>query len=155
MFRNSLENILPPDSLRARFAKGTFWSVVGVSISQGLTMLGWIIVARILGQNGFGRLAIVQSTVGMFGVIAGLGLGLTATKHVAELRDSNPQRVGRILALTFITAMITGGLCSVVLLIASPYIAIQAFNAEQLTVVLRIGCWLLFFITWTDTPRAR
>jgi len=48
-----------------------------------LALLGWIVVARILGKEEFGQLAIVQSTVGMLGVIAGLGLGLTATKHVA------------------------------------------------------------------------
>lgn len=148
MFLNSLGNILPPDSLRARFAKGTFWSVVGVSISQGLALLGWIVVARILGKEGFGQLAIVQSTVGMLGVIAGLGLGLTATKHVAELRDSNPERAGRIISLTFVTALITGGLSAIILLTISPYISVQTIGAPQLTSVLRIGCWLLFFNTF-------
>jgi len=112
-----------------------------------LALLGWIVVARILGKEEFGQLAIVQSTVGMLGVIAGLGLGLTATKHVAELRDSSPERVGRILSLTFITALITGGLSAAVLLAASPYIAVRAIGAPQLATVLRIGCWLLFFNT--------
>jgi O-antigen/teichoic acid export membrane protein len=147
MFWDHLETVLPPDSLRARFAKGTFWSIVGTSISQGLALLGWVVVARVLGQAGFGELAIVQSTVGVFGVVAGLGLGLTATKHVAEFRDSDPKRVGRILALSFVVALISGGLSAIILFAVSPYIADQAIGAPHLAPVLRLGCWLLLFDT--------
>jgi len=38
----------------------------------------------LLGTVGFGELGVIQSTVGMFGVFAGLGLGMTATKYVAS-----------------------------------------------------------------------
>src|ERR1022692_3038167 len=41
----------------------------------------------------------IQSTVGMLGIFAGLGLGITATKYVAELRSHDPERAGRIIAL--------------------------------------------------------
>lgn len=147
MFSNGLENFLPEDSLRARFARGVFWSTLGTLISQGLTLIGWVVVARMLGRSGFGELAVVQSTVGAFGVIAGLGLGLTATKHIAELRKSDPERAGRILSLTILTAFVTGGLGTIVLFIASPYIASQLMNAPQLTLVLCIGSSLLLFNT--------
>ncbi len=53
-----------------------------------------------LGKEEFGKLGIVQSTVGMFQVFAGFGLGLTATKYVAEFRDSDPAKTGRIIGLS-------------------------------------------------------
>ena len=62
-------------------------------------LIASMVVARILGKNEFGELGMIQSTVGMLGVFAGFGLGLTATKHVAELKHSNPERTGRILSL--------------------------------------------------------
>ena len=52
----------------------------------------------------------IQSTVGMFGVFAGFGLGLTATKHVAEFRQSDPERDGLIIGLSALIAIGTGGL---------------------------------------------
>lgn len=45
-----------------------------------------VTVARLLGNAVCGELGIIQSTVGMFGVFAGFGLRVTATKHVAEFR---------------------------------------------------------------------
>ena len=99
---------LPKDSLRARFAKGAFWSLVGVAIGQGLALAAFIVAARRLGKVGFGELGMIRSTVGMFGVFAGFGLGFTATKHVAELRTSDPNRTGRIIGLSAVAAVICG-----------------------------------------------
>jgi O-antigen/teichoic acid export membrane protein len=80
-----------------RLARGVFWSMAGAMISRGLMLVATVAVARLLGKTGYGELGMIQSTVGMFGVFAGFGLGLTATKHVAELRQSDPIRAGRIL----------------------------------------------------------
>ena len=69
-----------------RLARGVFWSMAGAVISRGLMLAAWVLVARMLGKTGYGELGMIQSTVGMFGVFAGFGLGLSATKHVAEFR---------------------------------------------------------------------
>ena len=111
------------DSLRGRFARGAAWSLIGAVISQGLTLAACILTARILGRAGFGELGIVNTTVGMFGVFAGLGLGLTATKYVAEFRANDPARAGRILALSSAVAVVAGGVISVVLFLLAPFLA--------------------------------
>jgi len=80
-----------------RLAKGVFWSMASAVISRGLMLAASVLVARMLGKTGFGELGMIRSTVGMFGVFAGFGLGLTATKHVAEFRSSDPARAGRII----------------------------------------------------------
>ena len=106
--RGKILAALPKDSLRARFAKGAFWSLVGAVLAQGLGLGASIVTARILGKVGFGELGMIRSTVGMFGVFAGLGLGLTATKHVAEFRSNHPEKAGRVIGLSAIVATFSG-----------------------------------------------
>ncbi|QTA79204.1 Polysaccharide biosynthesis protein [Desulfonema limicola] len=98
-----------------RLAKGAFWSLSGALISRGLGLLASILVARILGKTGFGELGIIQSTVGMFGVFAGFGMGLTATKHVAEFRYKNPEKAGRIIILSALLTVIFSGIMALLL----------------------------------------
>ncbi len=127
-----------------RLARGMFWSMAGAVISRGLMFSAWVLVARMLGKTGFGELGMIQSTVGMFGVFAGFGLGLTATKHVAEFRRSDPERAGRILGLSGLVAMATGGLMSMGLFLFAPQLAEHTINAPHLTGVLRISAVMLF-----------
>ncbi len=147
MIWETIEQVLPRNSIRARFAANAFWSVVGASISQGFALAAAIVAARVLGQAGFGQLAMVQSTVGMFGILGGLGLGLTATKHVAEFRIADAEKAGRILGLSLAVAVISGGLASVALFFASPLLAVTVFRMPDLGPVLRISSLLLFFNT--------
>ena len=128
----------------ARLAKGVFWSMAGSIISRGLMLCAMVLVARMLGQTGFGELGMIQSTVGMFGVFAGFGLALTATKHVAEFRDSDPDRVGRILGLSSVFAMLTGGSMALGLFFLAPWLAERTIDAPQLASSLRIGALILF-----------
>jgi len=129
--------------LGARLARGAFWSLTGAFVSRAMTLASSILVARILGRETFGELGIIQSTVGMFGTIAGFGLGLTANKHVAEFRVKDPARAGRIVALAALFAMLTGGLTSAALAMLAPWLAQRTLAAPQLAGLLRIGALYL------------
>ena len=118
--------------------------MAGAVISRGLMLAASVLVARMLGKTIFGELGMIRSTVGMFGVFAGFGLGLTATKHVAEFRASDPERAGRIIGLSGLFAMLTGGLMALGLFIFAPWLAEHTINAPHLTGVLRIGALILF-----------
>jgi len=131
--------------LGMRLAKGAFWSLAGAVISRGLALLSSILVARLLGKTGFGELGMIQSTVGMFGAFAGFGLGLTATKHVAEFRQKDPVKAGRILALANLVALASGSIMTVALLIMAPWLAKNNLAAPQLTRLLQVGSGLLLF----------
>jgi O-antigen/teichoic acid export membrane protein len=135
--------IFPPSSLRTRITKGVFWSFVGTAIAQGLTLVVSIFVARLLGQTKFGELGIINSTLGMLGVFAGLGLGTTATKYVAEFRTTDPARAGRIIGLSTIAALISGSIIALGFFIVAPWMAAKTLNAPYLTTELRFGCGLL------------
>jgi O-antigen/teichoic acid export membrane protein len=87
----------------------------------------------------------IQSTVGMLGTFAGLGLGVTATKYVAEFRGRDPERAGRIIALGCAVAIVSGGLLAVGLAMFAPLLAAKTLNAPASAYELRIASVLLFF----------
>lgn len=134
-----------------RLARGAFWSLAGACISRGAMLLAFMLLARMLGKEGFGELGIVRSTVGMLGTLAGFGLGMTATKHVAEFRKSDPERAGRIMALSSLMALATGGLMAVVLVFLAPQLAADTLQAPHLAGLLRLGALLLLLNTLNGT----
>jgi O-antigen/teichoic acid export membrane protein len=137
--------ILPAGTLRARFVLGTFWALAGTLISQGLMVAASILVARWLGRAKYGEIGVVRSTVGVFGLFVGLGLGLTATKYIAELKSQDPARAGRIAALTLSVATISGLIVTAVLVLLSPWLAAHTLASPAVAVPLQLGAGLLFF----------
>ena len=138
---------LQASPLGMRLARGAFWFLAGAVISRGLALVACILVARMLGKEGFGELGIIQSTVGMFGVFAGFGLGLTATKYIAEFRGKNPQKAGRILALSGCVSWATGGVASFALVLLAPWLAEDTLAAPHLGPLLKASAVLLLLST--------
>jgi O-antigen/teichoic acid export membrane protein len=127
-----------------RLAHGTFWSLVGQITARALGLLSSIFVARLLGRVSFGELGIVQSTAQMFQALAGAAMGLTAAKHVAEFRNTDLIRTGRIIALSTFVSCVIGAILGGAMAIFAPWLARNTLAAPQLTPFLRIGALLLF-----------
>ncbi len=134
-----------PASLQSRFARAAAWSLIGAALSRGLTLVSSVICGRILTTTGFGELGMIQSTVGMFSVVAGLGLGMTATKYVAEHRTENPQKAGRLLALTSAMAAISGAAMALALVLLAPVLAQKSLAAPKLAAPLALAAGMLLF----------
>lgn len=132
-------------SIGSRFRQAATWAIVGAVASRGLNMAAWFACARILGKSAFGHLGIVQSTTGALGVVSGLGLGLTATKYIAELRVVAPQRAGRILGLGHIVALLAGAVIALALLLGAPFLAARTLGDASLKTPLRLGAGLVLF----------
>jgi O-antigen/teichoic acid export membrane protein len=143
MVRGACAESFQSESMMGRLAKGALWNVLAAVISRGMGLLSSICVARFLGKEAFGELGIIQSTVGMFGVLAGLGLGLTSTKYVAQFREKDPDRAGRIIALCSIVALLSGAAISLLLIAAAPWLAQQSLSAPHLGTLLQLSCPLL------------
>lgn len=127
-----------------RLARGAFWSIAGAIISRGLGMLSSIIIARTLGKVGFGELGIINSTAIMFQLFAGFGIGLTSTKYIAEYRQSDCLKAGRIIGMAWIITALTGGICAIILALFSPWLANHILAAPHLSGLLRITSITLF-----------
>ena len=92
-----LSNILKRNSgLKIRFFNAAVWSIIGGLFSRGLSILTFIIVARILGDNLYGQLGIIRSTTNMFIVFASFGLGVTATKYIAQLSENQKNKTSKV-----------------------------------------------------------
>jgi O-antigen/teichoic acid export membrane protein len=139
------QQFAPAGSLGERLTVGAFWSLCGAVISRGFLLAASIVCARFLGKQGFGALGMIQSTAGMFGIVGGLGLGLTATKYVSEFRRQDPLRTGRILALSASAAFVSGSIITLLVIFLAPYLAQQVLAAPQLAAPLAIGSGLIFF----------
>ena len=108
-------------------------------IARGFALLTSIVIARILGKEGFGEIGIIQSTILMMGVVASFGTGTTATKYIAQYRYSDPERVGRILSISTMLTCFFGVTTSLLLAVCSPWIASRVIAAPYLSDMLRAG----------------
>ena len=128
-----------------RLVSGSFWSFSGAVVSRLLSLAAFVVIARVLGKEQYGQFGVVQSTISMFAVFAGFGLGQTATKYIAELRTTDPQRAGRIMGLAGLVALLTGVAFAAFLFIFAPWLAKTTLAAPELAPALRIGAFLLLF----------
>jgi len=133
--------------LLRRLFVGAAWSVIGSLLSRVMTLIGTIVIARLLGTEGFGKLVILQSTLTMLGVFAGLGIGVAATKFVAELKNRDPKRLGSILGLLQLTAIIASLAISIVLAFGSNAVSSRIFNMPQLSGMMALASISVFFST--------
>ena len=129
------------------FAVGAFWALVGAVVSRGFTLVSWVLAGRLLGTIGFGEVGMIQSTQGLFGILAGAGLGLATTKFVAEFRSVDPAKAERCVTLASTIALVSGVLTALGLLVLSGVIASSMLNAPHLTVGLQVATGLVLFGT--------
>ena len=138
---------VPRDPLARHFAIGAFWALVGAVVSRGLTLASSVVAGRLLGTTGFGEIGMIQSTQGLFGIVAGAGLGLAATKFVAEFRSTDPVKTGRCATLATTIALVSGSVMALVLLACSGVMASSVLRAPHLTAELQVATGLVLFGT--------
>jgi peptidoglycan biosynthesis protein MviN/MurJ (putative lipid II flippase) len=138
--------------LAYRLAASSFWSFFGTAISRVLGLLASVLVGRILGKGAFGELGTIQGTAGLFGTVAGLGMGMAVTKYAAEFSKTDPAKAGRIISLASATSWITSSLLGAILYMEAPWLAQHTLAAPQLAPLLRASALLLVFSVATSAP---
>jgi O-antigen/teichoic acid export membrane protein len=134
----------------SRLAHGVFWSGVGAVASRLLTLLATIVVAQHLGKSVFGELGIIQSTLSMFATFATFGVGLTATKHIAEYRQKDPERAGRVIALSNVVSLVCGCSVGLLIIVLAPWVARRCLEAPQLSGLIAISAAGLLFVVLNE-----
>ncbi|HTQ75726.1 MAG TPA: oligosaccharide flippase family protein [Burkholderiales bacterium] len=142
-----ISSVFSGDSVRQRFARGTIGSFAGSLISQAAGMIASILCARILDREGFGELGMIRTTLLVFAFLAGTGLGMAATKFVAEWRDIDPARTGRYIGLFMKIGMVTGIGATLVCIVGAIPLAVYALKAPHLAGALMLGSAMLLFST--------
>ena len=106
--------------IRKRLAYGAFWTGFGTIIAKGATVVASFCVARFCGKTEFGEYGMVINTASMLSTVCGMGMGTTVVKYVAELKESNPERAGRILAMATFLTWSMAIVCQITMLRVSP-----------------------------------
>jgi O-antigen/teichoic acid export membrane protein len=135
---------LDPD-IRRRIASGALWSILGAGFASGLAMLSNVISARFLGATHFGELAIVLATTNLFTTLFTSGLSMTASKYVAEHRDTDPARAGAVVGLSWVTSIAVGLATALLILPFAPWLSAQALGAPGLANAVRLGGIVMLF----------
>ena len=132
-------------SLWRRIGGGAFWLIAGSGIMNALTVATSLGCARLLGSTRFGELAILLSTVNVFLVVSSTGLGMTASRYIAEHRNSNPARAGSIIGLCSGTALVVGVAVCGFFLLTDHWLSAEVLHAPRLAVGVAIAGAVLLF----------
>ena len=132
-------------SLQRRIVTGATWSIVGAGLASGLTMVSNIACARFLGAAHFGELAVVLATTTLLTTLFAAGLGMTASRYVAEHRNSDPKRAGTIIGLSWVTSIVTGAVTALLVLLLAPWLSREVLHASRLSSALSLAGLVRFF----------
>ena len=134
---------LAASSIAKRLARGSMWGLLGSASSRILVLLAMILVARILGKVSFGEFGMIQATLGVAGLMAGIGLGNTGTRFVAQHASTNPVQAGRIIGLVNGVSWLAILLFAGIILFSSSEIADLILGAPHLDAALSWGVLLM------------
>src|SRR2546423_393200 len=126
-------------SVGGRVARGATWTLIAAVLGRMVAFPVGVLLARVMGREGYGELAVVYGSVETFAVFGAFGLGLTATKHVAQFRERDAPRAGRMIALSMVVAAVTAGLAAIALFALAPSLASHMLAAPHLEGALRVS----------------
>jgi O-antigen/teichoic acid export membrane protein len=137
------------ETIRARFARGITWNVVSAVSTQGSVFLTNVVIANLLGRDGFGEFGIIQNTVLIVSGMAQVAMGITATKYVAEFRSCDQAKAGRILGLCSAVSLIMAFVAASIILLTASWLAADILKAPHLTYGLILSSGVIFFSVLT------
>jgi O-antigen/teichoic acid export membrane protein len=141
--RRQFQAVLPADSLRGRFARGSAWAFVANMASRVFSLASVILVVRLLGKETYGEFSILQRTIAMFGLFGCMGLGTTATKFVSQYHRTDPEKAGRVLGLSLLCVGATSAVVCAICFVLAPWLADAVLDRPALSPLLRIGSVVL------------
>lgn len=146
LFLKEIKQKIHLSNLSNRLFHSASWALSGAIAGRGIMMLTYIWVARLLTQDVYGEFGILRSTINMFTVFAGMGLGATASKYISQYRNVNSEKAGSIYALSNILVLFIASIFALILFVLSKHIAEYSLHAPHLSDEIKIGAIILFFI---------
>lgn len=132
-------------NLASRFRKGVMWNIAAALLAQGTNFLTTIVIANLVGRELFGQYGLIQNTLLTLAGMAQIATGITATKYVAELREHDRLRAGRILGLCSAVTFTTGVVACGIIFATSNLIAATMLHSPALAVELRMTAVVAVF----------
>ena len=135
------------ESITHKFTRAVSYTFLGSVVARLCGVCIGVLIARALGSSSLGLYAIVQSTIGLYATFFGLGLGLTATKMIAQHYVNSPELIGRILGLLFLTLVLSIVFGLSIYLWSLPVLVKNIYSIPDLMDLLQIGLFWFAFMT--------
>lgn len=97
--------------------KDSFWALFGSIIGKGFSLLGGILVARMLTKDIYGEYGIIKNTLFYIAVFSTFGLGFTSTRFISKYKKEAKEKVYTIIQLTRLITFVTSLIMALVLLV--------------------------------------
>lgn len=134
-----------------RVIKGTFWLSLGSLVSGSLMSLAAVLLARFLSPAEYGEFGMVKSTIDNFLIFASMGIGLTTTKYVSELKDTDKEAASAVLGTALGLVAGLGLLVTLLLLASADFLASEVLHNGNLRLPLMVGAFTLLFVAVNGT----
>lgn len=128
-----------------RLASGSFWNAILNLFSKGVSFIGTIIIIRLIGREAFGEFGLLNTTISMFGMFTAFSISQTATKYIAQYRNSDKEKAGRIIGLSFLFSGGIGVLVFLAVVIFAGPLSVASLNAPHLKGSLQIMAFGILF----------
>lgn len=134
-----------------KVVQGTFWMSLGSVVSGALMSLASVLLARLLSQSEYGEFGMVKSTIDNFLIFASMGIGLTTTKYISELKDTNKAQASRLLGTALGLVLPLSLAVALLLAGSSNYLATVVLGNANLQLPLVLGGFTLVFVAVNGT----
>ncbi len=138
---------LNSSALIQRIAGGAFWSFLAALGNNFGNLLVGIILVHILGKYAYGQYGMLRSTINMFILFSSFSIGATATKYIAEFRDTDREKTGRVIGLSLLSVGILSIIFFLGCYIGADYLAVHSLNSLEMSPYVKIGAWMILFAT--------
>lgn len=139
------QQILRSDIAKRMFS-GVSWTLLGTVFAKLSLLVAGIIVARILGQELYGEFGMAKSTMSMLMVFGSAGLGITATKYIAEFRVGQPEKIPNVYMVTNVFAVIVALVVMLFVYIFAETLSVDLLHTNSLTNPMRVVAVAIFFV---------
>ena len=123
-------------------------TLLGAVGAQASTYLVMVLMTRLLGVERFGQFGAIQATLTAAFGLSTLGIGVTATRYIAQYRQTDPMRTGRIIGLCNLSSLASGLFFTLILFACAGMIARHIFHSEDLRWAIQVTsiCSLLMTV---------
>lgn len=151
--RNEINKLLS-NPIASRVVNAVVFGVGGAVFSRALTMLSQIIIARMLGKNEYGQFSLINNTVHMFVLFAGMGLGATLLRYTAIYYREQKEKAGKFITTLTIMCSFLAFFTSLLVFVLAKPLSFWLTGDNTLTILLQITSVTIFLCALAEIGKS-
>ncbi|MFC4633308.1 oligosaccharide flippase family protein [Dokdonia ponticola] len=128
-----------------KITKGLIWTFLGTAISKGFFLLAFVVIARIISVEDYGKIGLLRSFINTFTFFSLASFGVTANKYLAINKENNKILASRIYSSTRLLVFILSLFILLVSVIFLEDITIYVVGDATLKTEVLLSSFAIFF----------